>query len=78
MMAFSWLIVGCWHQLIQDDCGCNFGETRESLGGSLPGAFSALLFLKLVAVCFWNPVAFLHGSAYYAEINCSKSPSCLV
>ena len=47
-MAFSWLIVGRWHQLIQDDCDCNLGETREDLGWSLLGAFSAFLFLKKI------------------------------
>lgn len=35
-------------------------------------------FLEVGGSVFWNPVAFLHGSAYYAEMNSSKSPSCLV
>ena len=55
--------------MIQDDWGYSLGQTKEVLEWLFPRAFSAVLLLKLVAVCFWNPMAFLHGSAYYAEMH---------
>lgn len=54
----------------------NFGVTRET-GMVTARSIFRFAFLEVGSV-FWNPVAFLHGSAYYAEINSSKSPSCLV
>lgn len=79
IMAFSQLSIGCWHWLIWDDCGCNFGITTERKSGMvLVRSTFSFAFLEVGGSVFWNPVEFLHGSAYYAEINSSKSPSCLV